>query len=35
MHKYEKNEVVKAKINRIIKESKKEENKNWARKLVD
>lgn len=35
MNKYAKNEVVKAKISRISKESRREETKNWARKLVD
>lgn len=35
MNKYAKNEVVKAKIARISKESRREENKNWARKLLD
>jgi len=35
MDKYQKNEVIKSKLNRLIKEGKREENKNWARKLVE
>lgn len=35
MQKYTKNEIVKAKIARISKESKREETKNWARKLIE
>lgn len=35
MQKYAKNEIVKAKIARISKESKREETKNWARKLIE
>ena len=35
MSKYQKNQNVKTKLNKIIKESKKEQNKNWARKLVE
>jgi len=35
MQKYAKNETVKAKLVRISKECKREETKNWARKLID
>lgn len=35
IQKYQKNESVKSKLERLTKEAKKEENKNWARKLAD
>lgn len=35
IHKYSKNEIVKEKLRRLAHEAKREENKNWARKLVD